>query len=147
MSKKLDVLDPHPLLIAAAQMHSDDMINQNIYIHISPKSKKHKTMYDRVRSVGGIFDYISENILENNPYNLHNGEEYSWTENNGIKNYYITKTKKPIGKLTYNELAEKLVNQWLNSTPHRKNILNKNIKYMGVNTAISSTPIKKSMIS
>jgi uncharacterized protein YkwD len=81
--------------------HSKDMVDYNFYSHTSPLSGK-SSMSDRIELVGA--------------------DCYSCAEN--IANFFL---KKP----SYWELANGLVNAWMNSDGHKKNILNPAYNYLG----------------
>jgi uncharacterized protein YkwD len=43
---------------------------------------------------------------------------------------------------TYLEYARLLVNGWMNSPPHRRNLLNPDYKYLGCSARFSKNPFK-----
>ncbi|MFN5183007.1 MAG: CAP domain-containing protein [Bacteroidota bacterium] len=85
----------------AAFEHSKDMVNKNFFSHNSPIGKK-KTMSKRLELVGVTLTACAENIALN------------YCQNS-----------------SYWEIADLLVNQWMDSPGHRKNILNPDYKYLG----------------
>ncbi len=88
-----------------AHNHSVDMVNYDFYSHESPVAGKH-TMSDRFEQVGYENCWCAENIA------------------------YC-----PIGS-SYVETARQLVAvQWMNSSGHRKNILNSNYTHLGCGAA------------
>jgi len=92
------------LLEKAAQDHSKNMVNHNFFSHTSTVRGK-TSMTDRLNSVGIKKGYQAENIS----YNYESNPTY-WT------------------------FALKLVDQWMNSEGHKKNILNSNYNYLGCGT-------------
>lgn len=85
----------------AAQGHSEDMVNHDFFSHTS-KVKGKKTMSDRLAKVGIENVYSAENIIDN---------------------FY----KDP----TYWDFALKLVEGWMNSPGHKRNILGENYNFLG----------------
>ncbi len=85
----------------AALGHSIDMVDQNFYSHQSPVPDK-EDLSDRLKQVGVNFTACAENIYDFNDENP-----------------------------TYWSLASLLVEGWMNSSGHRRNILNPEYKYLG----------------
>jgi uncharacterized protein YkwD len=85
----------------AALGHSIDMVQQNFYSHQSPVPGK-EDMTDRLKRVGVDYMACAENI-----YNFNDEDPTYWS------------------------LASKLVEGWMNSSGHRRNILNPNFKFLG----------------
>ena len=90
-----------PALEKAAQGHSEDMVNYNFYSHTSTVRGK-RSMSDRLKKVGIVYSYAAENIYDKNEINP-----------------------------TYWSFALSLVQGWMDSKGHRKNILNSNYDYLG----------------
>lgn len=88
----------------AALGHSIDMVQQNFYAHDSPVPGK-KDMTDRLKRVGVDYRTCAENI-----YNIFDEDPTYWS------------------------LASKLVDGWMKSSGHRRNILNPNFSYLGCGT-------------
>ena len=85
----------------SAEDHSKDMVIYNFYSHKSPVKGK-RTMKDRFSAVGIDSDYKAENIF------------------NSFE-------KNP----TYWSFASELVQGWMDSNGHKKNILNSKYNYLG----------------
>jgi uncharacterized protein YkwD len=94
----------------AALGHSIDMVQQNFYSHQSPVPGK-EDMSDRLKRVGVNFMACAENIYDFNDEDP-----------------------------TYWSLAGKLVEGWMNSSGHRRNILNPNYKHLGCGAWPYSNP-------
>lgn len=90
-------------LFVVAQGHSNDMVGYNFFSHKSPVKEK-RTMSDRFMKAG----------LETNRYHAEN-----------IAKYDLRKEE------TYWSAAKRIVNGWMNSPGHRKNILNYRFRYLG----------------
>jgi len=92
------------LLEKAAQDHSKDMVTHNFFSHTSAVKGK-ISMTDRLKSVGIEKGHRAENIAISNEINP-----------------------------TYWSFAVTIVNQWMNSPGHKKNILNSKYDYLGCGT-------------
>ncbi|NIR48752.1 CAP domain-containing protein [candidate division KSB1 bacterium] len=112
----------------AALSHTREMAELGYFDHFSPISRN-KTVKKRLEQEG-IEKGVGGENLAIHPINkrqeivfrqvapLESSPKYAWR--NAGTNY------------TYEEFAEDLVKRWLNSPPHRRNIINRNFKYMGV---------------
>ncbi len=96
-------------LEVCAQNHTYDMITRNFYSHESVVPGK-KNIADRFSQLGIGYRACAENI-QYCPLDLH------WT---------------------YEDCAKALVNNWMNSPGHRRNILNADYSYLGCGTGIYS---------
>ena len=90
-----------PALEKAAQGHSEDMFNYDFFSHTS-KVRGKRSMADRLKKVGINYSYAAENIAYSNE-------------------------KTP----TYWSFALSIVDAWMGSKGHRKNILNNELHYLG----------------
>lgn len=96
-------------LEVCAQNHTYDMITCNFYSHESVVPGK-KTVPDRFQQLGIEYRSYAENI------------QYCPIESDW----------------TYEDCAKALVNNWMNSPVHRRNILNANYSYLGCGTGLYS---------
>ena len=120
----------------ASYEHSIDMVNKNFVNHVS-KVKGKKTMSDRLELVGLSNVYAAENIALSYVLDMKEDEEYYSPSQNG--GYFSLEYKgKPIEPMTYLKAGKAIVNQWMNSPPHRKNLLNNNYKYLGCGIYLDS---------
>lgn len=94
-------------LEVCAQNHTYDMITHNFYSHESVVPGK-KTPTNRYQQLGIEFRSRAENIQ-------YCSLEEGWT---------------------YEDCAKALVNNWMNSTMHRRNILNSDSVYLGCGTGL-----------
>lgn len=115
-----------------ARAHSQEMIDLDYFGHTSPVLEN-ETVRKRIVNVGIKHGIGGENIAihpaqkkQETVFRLSSTAEpsrYAW-RNVGIQ-------------YTYREFAAHLVNRWLNSAPHRSNILNKRFKFLGVGCVLS----------
>ena len=111
------VLTNDSILYIAAKHHADYMLNNNLLSHFENKRKytKTKTPADRIKYFGGNMSAIAENVL---------------------KTPYLTSIKTKRGNIletyTYSQLAYSIVNGWVNSPGHFKNIITSRYNLTGV---------------
>jgi uncharacterized protein YkwD len=134
---KLQVLEYAKELEEAAAMHSRDMVNLEFFSHDNPYDPKKKTPNDRSFLSGVLNPYIAENIAE----------DFGLQYKSGSNIYIPGKGKfsyEPEGELilprTYLSLAGSLVERWMNSPEHRKNILSPDALQMGCGTYYFTDP-------
>ena len=134
---KLPVLEYCPELEEAAVMHSRDMVMHGFFSHTNPIDKSRENPNDRAK-IAGIFNpFIAENIAE----------EFGLQYKSGSSVYTIGKgnfSYQPDGKLiprrTYLSLAESLLERWMNSPEHKKNILSPDALQIGCGTCFFTDP-------
>lgn len=118
-ANKLSALGKNTILRNAA-------VDQNNYqLTVKDLTHKQKTpgkenLIDRVRHYGGGFQLIAENLIY---------EGFTVRTTNGVQSAIITPT--------YREMAKTMTRNWLNSPPHRKNILQRELKLVGTAMAFN----------
>jgi uncharacterized protein YkwD len=132
LEEGLPSLNYHYLLEESAQLHSENMAKQGFFDHINPKSRKYKTPEDRAKSVGIKNPFIAENIIENFVLDYQSGLAV-YTDGKG--KFWYKNEDDPIKPHTYLSLADKLLDEWMNSQGHRKNILSKDAMELGCGVA------------
>ena len=103
--KKLKTLKFSSELGDAAVVHTQQMVEKKFFNHINTKTLKLRLPDERMRLFGAQFKTCAENIDLNNilmPSNL-----------------------------TYIQLADKLVDAWFHSAPHKKTMLSKQLSHLG----------------
>jgi len=104
-SKKVKALQFSPQLRDAATVHTAQMIEKNFFDHYNRFTPALRTPEQRIR----LFGITSTAYAENVDYN------YIRTD----------------GRTTYIQLAEKIVQEFYDSPPHRKNLLGKEFTHLG----------------
>ncbi|MEM1137019.1 MAG: CAP domain-containing protein, partial [Bacteroidota bacterium] len=109
--------------------HSIDMVKRNFVNHVS-KVKGKKTMSDRLALVGLKNIYAAENIALSYVLAMNENEAYYPPSQNG--GYFSREYKgEAIEPMSYLQAGRAVVKQWMDSPPHRKNLLGKDSKYLG----------------
>jgi len=115
---------------AAATMRSRDMAKGGFVDHENPDPKK-KTMSDRAKLVGLRPRVLAENVASTFGRRYKSGQPFYTREQNGRKIYSYEPDGPPIPMHTYLSFAEALVDSWMKSPGHRKNILHREVEYVG----------------
>ena len=89
----------------AAFTHSYLMVKQNFFNHVNPKPGPYATMSSRISTFGFDGQELGENIAKG----------------------YIDLTKQK----TYLQVAEEVIKQFMNSPPHRANLLKTSFQWVG----------------
>jgi uncharacterized protein YkwD len=125
----------------AAQLHSTLMIDLNFCAHYNSINLYYYFPLDRVREFDKAIPLISENIAEyplikSTPvYCLEKQKEGNWV-------FYACKTRELLQPYAYLEFAKMVVGKWMDSPPHRKNILSEDYQYLGCAARFSKNPFK-----
>ena len=125
----------------AAKIHSTEMVKHHFFDHINSKNKKYKTPADRIFLFNSKYRTVGENIVSNNlikytGVNL----EYTISQRDGATQY-LNADGEELEYTNYIDLALKLTKQWMDSAPHKKNILNSNYKLVGYYCALEETSV------
>lgn len=111
VERGIDRLEYNGELVLVAREHGRDMYQQGYFAHVSPKGK---TVKDRYDTAGIRCSPAGENIVQ------------TWA---------FTNVMTDGGTAVYDteeEVARGVVNQWMNSTGHRKNILHESYSEQGI---------------
>lgn len=101
----------------AAQMHSEDMVNDNFFSHYNPYDSKKRQPDDRMKMHGVDTGNRGENIAT--AFGIQYKAGTSVSSISAIPHH------------TYISYAKDLVEGWMNSPGHRANILSKDYVYLG----------------
>ena len=112
VAQGLSVISWQPALLAIARGHSIDMGMRGYFAHNSPEGEDVLARYQKGGFtchvvVGNTFFSAGENLYQNNLYD-------SWRETNGVRTYDWNSMEK---------IAATTVAGWMNSPPHRANLL------------------------
>lgn len=128
---ELPLLEYNPSLEKAARSHSQDMATMKFFNHFHPVDEKRKTPEMRMDLAGIKKGYRAENIAFAFGINYRGKEKVLPPRKKGepIRNF---ETRKPYEYLTYNGLAEIIVDGWMANPGHRDNILDKRYRLIGI---------------
>lgn len=125
--KGLSPLQADAALLDAAQGHSDYMADARVLSHTS-NIRGERQLMDRVRKAGVSTNIAAENIAQNYLYDLV-GRNISIASAGPCK-FTDADTRQQIPAHSYGSLANILVNQWLGSSKHYKNLMSKRVGRM-----------------
>lgn len=108
---KLPLLAHSEAVRRAAQGHSRSMALGGFFSHQNPKDPARKTPWQRLDLEGVRGGFRSENIA-----------------------------KTPVQGLTYLSAADAIVAQWMKSPGHRRNILDRNMRFLGCGVHAAASP-------
>lgn len=118
-------------LSRAAQGHSNDMVSRDFFSHTSPIATK-KELIDRVKLEGISTSYVGENIIQGFVIQIGEDPYYPPSTPGGD---FTRADGSVIGMYAYSEFAAYLVTRWMNSTGHRRNILDPKFTKLGCGSA------------
>lgn len=124
--EKLDVFVFNENLYKSSALHSERMIVDDFFSHENKRQRKWRTPKDRIFFYDDSYKTVGENILENFLLD-YSGKTLRYRtefDTNG-STIYLNPEGEVMENSTYMDLADRLVTQWMNSPPHRANILEK----------------------
>jgi uncharacterized protein YkwD len=124
---------------AAAQIQSRDMAKGGFVDHENPDPTK-KTMNDRAKLAGLRPRVLAENVASAFGRRYKSGQPFYSREENGQKIYSAEPNGRPIPMHTYLSFAEALLDSWMKSPGHRKNILHGEVEYLGCACELPRNP-------
>lgn len=115
-------LDWESKLYTPAKFHVEAMVEYNFFAHANPNSRSMRDLETRMKTTGLELDGWAENILYTDNLGL-NGSPYFTETINGEQIVKSQRTGKVVRPITYRELAISMVDQWMGSKGHRRNML------------------------
>lgn len=122
---------------AAAQQHAEAMAKGDYLSHGTPNRKKNLSPYDRLKIEGLEPQFSAENIAFSFLLRYQSGKPFFTREKNGETVFSYEPDGPPLPPHTYASFAEHMVQEWMDSPPHRKNLLAKEPSQLGVGTALA----------
>ncbi len=119
-----------------ARNHAYDMARLNFFEHVSPIPER-RTLSDRLGEVRVPYTLAAENIIEARYMAYKNRTRFKTID--AEQCLYTYSSGEPIARHNYRTLAKELVDRWLGSTGHRRNILDPNLTRHGFAIAPNRT--------
>lgn len=114
----------------AAQMHAEDMVEGNFFSHNNPRDNSKRTISDRIH----LFDFYphkwGENIATSFGIAYEAGSSIFPPDQTGGP-FYTYPDRELILPHTYISFAQAVLNQWMHSAGHRRNILDSGYTHLG----------------
>ncbi|MCP5073235.1 MAG: CAP domain-containing protein [Rhodobacteraceae bacterium] len=123
-------------LIKTAAIHSRNMARLRRFSH-RLKVPGQKTVTDRAKKTGVKWKFIAENIARLSRYQFRPNTKFGIVDAKNCQ-FSDRKTGARIPPHTYASLANSVAAQWLASSGHRKNILNRKSRRMGAAIAFDA---------
>jgi uncharacterized protein YkwD len=118
-------------------MHANSMAEHEYVAHINPRKQERRTPADRVREVGLNIRFVAENVASHFGLQYEAGRTVYPQRREGEMEYFYKPGGKAIENHTYRSFAQSLVNQWMESPGHKKNILSEQPNFLGAGCSIS----------
>lgn len=128
-------------LDAAGALKAAVGVVQGELVHENPMPLN-ATPADRVKAVGLATRQVAENIARLGLFDLPPGEtQVEVREHNGRKEYHRLGTGARLELRSYAGFAEEVVRAWMNSPPHRANIVNPELTALGCAARPCRSPV------
>ncbi len=122
----------HGNLRDAATFHSKTMAEKNFFSHKNKKQRKYREFSDRIYQFGGNFyEYTGENIAQIAIYKINQRGIFFTKRGADRKVIYTDEDGNKLQPHTYLSYAKLVVEEWMNSRPHRENLMTDEFKYLG----------------
>jgi uncharacterized protein YkwD len=126
-----------PALARAASLHSGDMVVRDFFDHTSPVEGR-ATPAERLSLTGTSYTRLAENLATLSIYDF-DGRHFIVRDATKC-NFAFSRGGPAIRPRTYAAAAEALVESWMDSSGHRKNILNPDMTRVGTGAAVKPEP-------
>jgi len=137
VAEGLPALKHHAKAIQAAEIQSQIMKKRGSISHENPEVPKHGTLIKRVESVGVKPGFAAENVATAFGLSYVSGRSFYKREGRGKTVFSYTPEGPGMPPHTYESFARALVEAWMNSPGHRKNILHESAEYLGASCVAS----------
>lgn len=125
-----------------SSLHSTQMKKFNFFSHTNPYNPILKDLNDRVSYFNLQFSKVSENIADI-PYLNSNNERFEIRKSNGELSFYSKRTKEQLFYYDLDSFSDYLLEAWMNSKGHRKNILDPTVTHLGCGAVLYFEQINK----
>jgi len=123
----------------SAKLHSEEMSQKHFFSHTNKSVKKYRTPANRMFLFNENYRTIGENIVSNNLIDFEGTTlEYQIKEINGETFYYDVNNKELV-YTNYLELGKRLTKQWMDSPPHKENILSSDFTLLGCGCSLEDS--------
>lgn len=116
----------------AANLQAQLMAQTGDVSHEHPGNPQHATLSKRLAGVGLNPRFAAENLAYTFAVQYRSGDHLYVREENGEKIHSYKPAGPPLAPHTYISFAKTVVDQWLNSPGHRRNLLHREPKFLGV---------------
>lgn len=121
----------------AAQTQAEALAAADVLTHGSPKPDKRSTPLSRLTDQGLDPEFVAENAAFNFLLRYRAGKPFYTRSEDGESVRTYTPGGEPIEPHTPESFAKAIVEQWMNSPEHRKNLLSPEPTQIGIGCALS----------
>jgi len=133
-------------LAGAAQLQAVTNAFTGTARHDNPLSGQ-SDVYARVRSQGirpqAVWENVAAAVVRVAPSG---GDVQLRIDDAGNREFVDSRTKAPLPWPSYRQLADRLLDQWLHSPPHRKNLLNPSAQRLACGSALVRGPVGEELV-
>lgn len=131
LEHNLPLFQHHPAVVQAASMQAGEMAGKGYVDHVNRTNPKMKSLADRLKLAGLKPRISAENVAMTFGIRYTSGRTFYIRKESGETIFSDTPDGPPIERHTYLSFADALVEAWMNSPGHRKNILYPEVKFLG----------------
>ncbi len=114
-----------------SSLHSTQMKKFNFFSHTNKFNQSLKDLKDRVSFFNLNFSKVTENIADLSLLNTFTEEVFEIRKCENQINFFSKKNGNQFNFHTITSFSEYVVNAWMNSKGHRKNILDSDVTHLG----------------
>lgn len=133
--KGVGELPRHPVLAKAARKYANRMVDKGFLAHEDPTSKSLRTPADRIEAAGGKNATPAENLADVPAFRIASGQPFYLIDPDEPV-ISLEPDGPPVERHTYASYAAAVVDGWMNSPGHRRNLLDENAVEIGVGAAM-----------
>lgn len=137
MEQGLKQLEYSAQAAKAARQHSKAMARGDYLSHGTPNRKMNLSPYERLQKQGLTPQFSAENIAFEFLLRYQSGKPFFTRQVKGETVFSYEPEGKPLQAHSYASFAHDIVEQWMKSAPHRKNLLSTEPTDLGVGAALS----------
>jgi uncharacterized protein YkwD len=139
----LPILEYDRALYQAARSHAASMIEKDFYSHENFHNLSDLNPLKRIQKQANHFKVIAENIGQYETIDTPTWFGIRFNSRSQRYEYIDLESKQVYQSHTYASYARYVVKQWLNSPPHRVNLLNSKFTHVGCAGRLSSYPFQQ----
>lgn len=131
-------LEPSAHLEDAARRYAVRMVDRSFLAHEDPYDAAMRTPKQRAKASGVLNAMPAENLATHPGFQFASGEPLVVLDPKGPDGPVLARKPEgpPIARHTYRSLAESVVEQWMDSPGHRKNLLSPDASALGAGAAL-----------
>ncbi len=124
---------------AAAQAHSEGLAKHKILSHGTPYLKENLMPRDRLLKLGLHPQFCAENVAYSFLLRYEAGTPIYIRKEKGVSIFSLVPGREALKPHSYASFAEVIVEQWMKSPPHRKNLVSTEATQLGTGCALANS--------